>query len=96
MKRYDWNIEKNQKLIKERNISFEEIIVLIEQGHLLDIVDHPQAKYQHQRMFIIDVQGYVYLVPFVQKGNLYFLKTIYPSRNATKEYFKGGDKNEIG
>ncbi len=88
MKRYDWDIEKNQKLIKERNISFEEIVVLIEQGSILDIVDHPLAKYRHQKMFVIDVKGYVYLVPFVEKEDTYFFKTIFPSRKATKEYLR--------
>ncbi|MDE2232259.1 MAG: BrnT family toxin [Candidatus Omnitrophica bacterium] len=94
MKRYDWNIEKNQKLIKERNISFEEIVVLMEQGNLLDVIDNATAKYQHQKMFVVDVKGYVYLVPFVQTGETYFLKTIFPSRKATKEYLKEGGSNE--
>ncbi|MDE2215425.1 MAG: BrnT family toxin, partial [Candidatus Omnitrophica bacterium] len=90
----DWNIEKNQKLIKERNISFEEIVVLMEQGNLLDVIDNATAKYQHQKMFVVDVKGYVYLVPFVQTGETYFLKTIFPSRKATKEYLKEGGSNE--
>jgi uncharacterized DUF497 family protein len=94
MKRYNWNIEKNQKLIKERNISFEEIVVLLEQGNLLDIIDHPVAKYQHQKMFVVDVKGYVYLVPFVSQEGCYFLKTVFASRKATKEYLKEGDGHE--
>lgn len=92
MKRYDWDIEKNQKLIKEHNISFEEIVVLIEQSNLSDIVDHPVAKYQ--KMFIVDVKGYVYLVPFVEQDDGYFLKTIFANRKATKEYLKEGDDYE--
>jgi uncharacterized DUF497 family protein len=95
MKRFDWDIDKNKKLIKERNISFEEIIVFIEQGKMLDIIDHPNPKYRHQKMFVLDVEGYVYLVPFIETGEAYVLKTIFPSRKATKEYLQGGSKHEI-
>ena len=91
MKRFDWDIEKNKRLIKERNISFEEIIVFIEQGNLLDIVDNPNLKYRHQRMFILDIEGYVYIVPFVETEEAYFLKTIFPSRKATKDHLQGGE-----
>ena len=91
MKRFDWDIEKNKRLIKERNISFEEIIVFIEQGSVLDIVDNPNPKYSHQKMFVLDVEGYVYVVPFVETQEDYFLKTIFPSRKATKEYFQKGE-----
>ncbi|OGX28372.1 MAG: toxin [Omnitrophica WOR_2 bacterium RIFCSPHIGHO2_01_FULL_52_10] len=90
MKRLDWNIEKNKKLIKERNISFEEIVIFIEQGKLLDIVDNPSPRYHRQKMFVLDVEGYVYLVPFVETEETYNLVTIFPSRKATKEYFQGG------
>lgn len=90
-KRFDWNIEKNKKLIKERNISFEEIVIFIEQGKLLDIVDNPNPKYRQQKMFVLDVGGYVYIVPFVETEEAYNLVTIFPSRKATKEYFQGGE-----
>ena len=91
MKRFDWDIDKNQKLIKERNISFEEVVFFIEQGQVLDIVDNPNPKYQHQRMFVLDIAGYVYLVPFTETNESCFLKTIFPSRKATKEYFREGE-----
>lgn len=91
MKRFDWNIEKNKKLIKERNISFEEIVIFIEQGKLLDIVDNPNPKYRHQTMFVLDVEEYVYIVPFIETDEAYNLVTIFPSRKATKEYFQGGE-----
>ena len=91
MKRFDWDIEKNKKLIKERNISFEEIIIFIEQGNVLDIVDNPNPKFQHQKMFVLDIEGYVYVIPFVETEEAYFLKTIFPSRKATKEYLQGGE-----
>ncbi|MEK6538935.1 MAG: toxin [Nitrospirota bacterium] len=90
-KRFDWNIEKNKKLIKERNISFEEIVIFIEQGKLLDIVDNPNPGYRQQGMFVVDVGGYVYIVPFVETEEAYNLVTIFPSRKATKEYFPGGE-----
>lgn len=83
---FDWDIEKNRRLIRERGISFEEILVLIEQDKLLDVVDNPSPRYRGQRMLVMDVKGYVYLVPFVESGGKYFLKTIFPSRKKTKEY----------
>lgn len=92
MKRFDWDIDKNAKLIKERNISFEEIVFFIERGQVLDIVDNPNPKYRHQKMFVLDVAGYVYLVPFTETGESYFLKTVFPSRKATKEYLQGGER----
>ena len=91
MKRFDWDVEKNKKLIEERKISFEEIVFFIEQGNLLDIVDNSNPKYQHQKMFVLDIEGYVYVVPFVETQEAYFLKTIFPSRKATKEYFQKGE-----
>ena len=86
MKRFDWDIEKNKKLIKERKVSFEEVVIFIEQGKILDIVDNPNLKYQHQKMFVLDIGGYVYVVPFIETNEAYVLKTIFPSRKATKEY----------
>ena len=94
MKRFDWDIEKNKKLIKERNISFEEIIIFIEQEKVIDVVDNPNPKYQHQKMFILDIKGYIFLVPFIETEETYFLKTIFPSRKATKEYLKEGNPYE--
>ena len=97
MKRFDWDIKKNEKLIQERNISFEEVIFFIERGGLLDIVDHPSPKYRHQKMFILDIDGYAYLVPFLETEETYFLKTIFPSRKATREYLdKEGKSYEAG
>ena len=90
MKRFDWDIDKNKKLILERNISFEEIVIFIEQDKLIDIVENPNPKYKHQNMFVIDINGYVYVVPFIENDESYFLITIFPSRKATKEYFQGG------
>lgn len=95
---YEYNAEKNIKLKEERNISFDEIIYYIENGHLLDTVKHPnEAKYGDQNFYVVDVDGYAYMVPFVRNGNRVFLKTIFPSRKHTRQYLdelkkRGGKK----
>ena len=90
MKYFSWNIEKNQQLVTEREISFEEVVFYIERGQLLDIVEHPnQERYSRQRIFIVEINKYAYLVPFVESENEVFLKTIIPSRKATKRYLSG-------
>ena len=93
MKFITWNKEKNEKLKKERNISFETVSYLIETKQVLDIIRHPnENKYPNQRIFIVLFNNYVYLVPFVEDEKQVFLKTIIPSRKATKKYLEG-DKN---
>ena len=94
MKAFDWDEVKNEDLLRERNISFEEIVWCVEQKEgLLDIIDHPnQAKFAHQKLFIVALRGYVYIVPFVEDEHKIFLKTIYPSRKLTRKYLgKEGD-----
>ena len=91
---YTYSPEKNLKLIQERNISFEEIIVAIENDLILEIVEHPnQKKYGNQKIYVIYVKEYVYLVPFItdERGDI-FLKTIIPSKKAKQKYL--GDENE--
>ncbi len=91
MKIYNWNAEKNETLISERNISFEEVVFYIENGGLLDEIAHPNSSdYAHQRLFVVAMESYVYLVPYVENGDEIFLKTIIPSRKFTKVYL-GGD-----
>ena len=93
MKYFTWDAEKNEKLKVERDISFEEVVLHIERGHLLDILEHPNKdKYQGQRIFVVQIENYAYLVPFVEGEKEIFLKTIIPSRKATRLYLKGGDK----
>ncbi|MDH7514217.1 MAG: hypothetical protein QHH14_14845 [Clostridiales bacterium] len=95
MKLIAWDLEKNEKLKRERRISFEEIVEDIAAGRIVDRVSHPnQKKYPGQRIYIIDHVGYCYLVPFVETKDTIFLKTIIPSRKKTKEYLKGRTKNE--
>ena len=90
MKYFSWNEEKNEFLQVERDISFEEIVFYIEKGFLLDVLEHPNPeKYRGQKIFVVQVEEYVYLVPFVDREDEIFLKTIIPSRKATKKYLKG-------
>lgn len=87
MKRYNWNPEKNLQLRAERGISFEEIVFHIENGDILDILEHPnKERYGGQRIFVVAVEEYAHLVPFVEDEREVFLKTIIPSRKATKNY----------
>jgi uncharacterized DUF497 family protein len=84
---YSWNPDKNEKLILERGISFEELVLNIELGHEIEIYDHPnQDKYPGQKISAVIVEDYVYLVPFVENEDGIFLKTIIPSRKATKRH----------
>lgn len=87
MKPINWNPNKNQTLIEERGISFEDVIFYLQTGDLLDDLSHPNAdKYPNQRIFIVAIEGYAYLVPYVEDDTEIFLKTIIPSRKATKQY----------
>lgn len=94
MKYFSWNTEKNEKLRRERNISFEEVVFHIQRGDLLDIVEHPnQEKYRGQRIFVVNSGNYIYLVPSTETEDEIFLKTIIPNRKATKKYLRGGEKD---
>ena len=87
---YKWNHDKNERLKTERGLSFEQVILHIERGDLIDVVEHPnQSKYPHQQMLIVKIKNYAYLVPFVEDEEGRFLKTIIPSRKATSEYLGG-------
>ena len=92
---FDWNEEKNEQLKKERNIGFERIIIAIEAGDILDILDHPnKERYGKQLLIIVKIDDYAYVVPTLCKDEEYFLKTIFPSRKYTINIFlkKGGSK----
>jgi hypothetical protein len=93
MKHYTWNPEKNKLLKKERNIGFEDVIFHIEVGDEIDILEHPNKEwYPNQKISVVVIEDYVYLVPFVESNEEIFLKTIIPSRKATKHYV--GKKHE--
>ncbi len=87
MKHFDWNPAKNARLKRERGISFEEVVFHIENGDEIDILDHPnQERYPGQKISVVIVVDYAYLVPFVESETEVFLKTIIPSRAATRKY----------
>ena len=86
---FEFDIEKSRWLKETRGVSFEDAIALMDDEHILDVVEHPnKEKYGHQSIFVMRIAGYVYLVPFVKAGKKYFLKTIIPSRKATAQYGK--------
>ena len=85
--KYEWNAEKNDWLKEKRNISFEQIIFHLSQGDIWKIADHPDQKnYTGQKIYFVIVENYVYLVPHIIEKDYTFLKTIIPSRKATKMY----------
>ena len=87
MKYFAWDDAKNAKLRADRGIGFEDVVFHIERGDLLDILGHPKPdRYADQRIFVVQREDYVYLVPFVEDEHTVFLKTIIPSRKATKQY----------
>lgn len=92
--KYEWNPEKNEWLKKNRNISFEQIIFHLGQGDLWGTSKHPnQHKYPGQKLYFVIVDSYIYIVPYVVESDYIFLKTIIPSRKATKDFLK--EKGEI-
>jgi hypothetical protein len=91
MTTYCWGHEKNLKLKEDRGVSFEQVVMHIERGDLLDIIQHPNAaRYPHQRILVVRMQSYVYAVPYVEQGDERFLKTIIPSRQLARRYAKDG------
>jgi len=84
---FDWNEEKNEFLKSARGVSFEEVVFHIQNGDVLDVIKHPNAdRYPKQNIVVMNIEGYVYLVPYVKERGVRFLKSIIPSRKATKEY----------
>jgi hypothetical protein len=89
MKQLRLNHQKNTDLKSERELSFEQIVLAIEGDGLLDTIRHPNLdKYPNQYVFVVAFEDYVYLVPFVEEAEFYFLKTIIPSRKATRDYLQ--------
>ena len=86
MKNYKWDDQKNFKLIKERNISFEEIVFYISEGHMIDIVEN--SNYPGQQIYVLLINDYIYLVPFIETKNEIHLITAFKSRKAKKIYLK--------
>jgi len=86
---FNWDNDKNEKLKKTRNISFEDMVIAIEKGDMLDILENPAKKYKNQIVIIVNFENYAYAVPAVKTEKEYFLKTIFPSRKYTHKYLKG-------
>ena len=94
MKPFRWGPEKNEQLLLERGISFEQMVVAIEAGGLLDILAHPNpSKYPNQKVLVVACDGYAYLMPFVKQEDHFFIKTVIPSRKATRDYLNQGEDN---
>ena len=92
MKPIRWNTDKSLSLKSERGVSFEEVLSAISQGGLLRVMDHPnRAKYGHQKMLVVRIRDYAYLVPYVENEQEIFLKSIIPSRKATRDFLSGGN-----
>ena len=92
MRTYRWNEKKNEQLKQSRGISFEDVVLALESGGLLDVRTHPNPRrYRNQKVLVVAVMGYVYLVPHVEEPDHIFLKTIIPSRKATRNYGRGGE-----
>jgi uncharacterized DUF497 family protein len=91
MKYYDWDEEKNELLKQIRGVSFEQVVLAIEIGDLVDRLKHPNpARYPNQKVFLVKIEDYIYSVPYIEENDKIFLKTIIPNRKATKKYL--GDK----
>jgi len=89
MKVFRWDNEKNELLKNNRGVCFEQVVVLMEREDVLETVEHPnQNKYPGQKIATVMIDDYAYLVPYVQKSDEIFLKTIIPSRKATNKYMR--------
>ena len=95
MKPFRWAPGKNDLLKRDRGISFEEITVAVEAGSLLEIVPHPNPRqYPRQKIMVVEVAGYAYLVPFIEEEDHFFLKTAIPSRKATRRFI-GEESDDV-
>jgi uncharacterized DUF497 family protein len=89
MKIFRWDNEKNEWLKQNRGVCFEEVVILMEREYVLETIEHPnQDKYPGQKIAIVSIDNYVYLVPYIQESEEIFLKTIIPSRKATRKYVR--------
>jgi uncharacterized DUF497 family protein len=94
---FNWSEDKNRELKEKRKISFEEIVICIQENRIVTVLEHPnKEKYPNQFLYLIDYKDYIYVVPVVknQKEEEITLKTICPSREYTKRYLQRGEKNE--
>lgn len=95
MKSFRWDPQKNILLKQDRGIGFEQVAVAVEAGNLLQIAPHQNpSKYPRQKIMIVAIDSYAYLVPFIEERDHYFLKTIIPSRKATRDFIEKGDSDD--
>jgi len=93
VKYFDWDKEKNQKLKEERDVSFEDVVIALNEERVLHRGDHPnQKKYPGQKIVVVEIRNYAYVVPFVEDEEKIFFKTVMPSRKATKRYLRKEEK----
>ena len=88
----NFNEEKNQLLKATRGVCFEDVIDALEKKRLIADISHPNKKYVHQRLYVVEISGYAYAVPYVVNENKQeiFFKTMYASRVLTAKYIKKG------
>jgi hypothetical protein len=91
---FNWDEKKNDQLKKTRNISFEQVIIEIENNEVLDVLINPRIQYKNQILIVVNHNDYVYAIPAVIGEEEVFLKTIFPSRKYTNKYIRdsGGEK----
>ena len=86
---FRWENDKNEKLKNDRGVCFEQVVLLLERGEIIDTIEHPnRSKYPGQKIAVVEIDAYVYLVPYVENDDGIFLKTIIPSRKATNKYMR--------
>lgn len=89
MSEFNWDDKKNELLEKTRGVCFENVVVCIQNGDVLDVIRHPnRERYPGQNIIVLNMTGYVWLVPYVKSKGIRFLKTVIPSRKATREYLR--------
>ncbi|PHS24227.1 MAG: toxin [Methylophaga sp.] len=89
MKKIIWDVEKAEILkndVTRGSISFEDCVVAIEEGRVLDDIANPSEQHPHQRMLVLGINNYAYIVPYVETDDEIFLKTVFPSRKHTAIY----------
>ena len=95
MKPFRWDSAKNERLKVGCRISFEEIVAAVEEDGLKDILVHPnQRRYPGQVVLVVAYRDYIFLIPSVEEKPYNFLKTIIPSRKATRDYLGTGENDE--
>jgi len=89
MKVFRWDNGKNERLKSERGVCFEQVVILMEREDVLDTIEHPnQQRYPGQKIAVVRIDDYAYLVPYLQESDEIFLKTVIPSRKATDKYIR--------